>query len=173
MTTATATTPRLYVGTYHKYNCGSIAGAWLDLDDYTDADEFYEACAELHADEHDPEFMFQDFEGFPESMYGESYLHPLLFEFAKLDDDDRQMIFAYCDAFGEVPDDLATVADRYCGRADNFEDWVYELADDTGLLNNVPEHIARYFDWRAYANSLSYDYTTTDHDGACYIFSNR
>jgi hypothetical protein len=27
-------TPRIYVGTYAKYNAGSIAGAWLDLDDY-------------------------------------------------------------------------------------------------------------------------------------------
>jgi len=173
MTTATTDSPRLYVGTYHKYNCGSIAGAWLDLSDYADADEFYEACAELHADEDDPEYMFQDFEGFPIELYGESYLNPLLFEFAQLNTDDQQTVRAFCDAFGEVPDDLATVADRYCGRADNFEDWVYELADDTGMLDGMPEHLVRFFDWDAYAAEMQHDYTTADHDGACYIFSNH
>ena len=64
--------PRLYVGTYAKYNNGSIDGKWLDLNDYSNAEEFYDACSELHSDEDDPEFMFQDFEGFPSDMYSES-----------------------------------------------------------------------------------------------------
>lgn len=65
-------TAKLYVGTYAKYNNGSIEGAWLDLSDYSDSEEFLDACAELHKDEEEPEFMFQDFEGFPESLYRES-----------------------------------------------------------------------------------------------------
>ena len=39
---------RIYVGTYAKYNAGSIKGAWLDLEDYADRDAFLEACRELH-----------------------------------------------------------------------------------------------------------------------------
>ena len=42
---------RIYVGTYAKYNDGSIEGKWFDLSDFSDKDEFYEACKELHADE--------------------------------------------------------------------------------------------------------------------------
>ena len=45
------TTPRIYVGTYAKYNNGSIQGEWLDLDDYTDKSDFIQACLELHDDE--------------------------------------------------------------------------------------------------------------------------
>lgn len=56
---------KLYVGTYAKYNSGSIAGAWLDLEDYADRDSFLVAARELHKDESDPELMYQDFEGFP------------------------------------------------------------------------------------------------------------
>ena len=52
---------KIYVGTYYKYNCGSIAGAWIDLENLT-KDEFYQKCKELHKGEQDPEFMFQDFE---------------------------------------------------------------------------------------------------------------
>lgn len=65
---------RVYVGTYHKYNSGSIAGKWLSLADYANRDEFYAACRELHKDEADPEFMFQDWEGVPSWMIGESHI---------------------------------------------------------------------------------------------------
>lgn len=65
---------RVYVGTYHKYNSGSIAGKWLTLADYANRDEFYAACRELHKDEADPEFMFQDWEGVPSWMIGESHI---------------------------------------------------------------------------------------------------
>ena len=51
------TSPALYVGTYAKYNAGSLGGAWLKLDDYSDRSEFLAACAGLHADESDRELM--------------------------------------------------------------------------------------------------------------------
>lgn len=65
---------RAYVGTYHKYNNGSIFGAWISLADYTTKRAFLQKCKELHKDERDPEFMYQDTESIPTSMYGESYL---------------------------------------------------------------------------------------------------
>lgn len=66
----------IYVGTYGKYNIGSLAGAWLNVNDYESEAEFYEACRELHKDEQDPEFMFQDFENMPDNMAGECYNLP-------------------------------------------------------------------------------------------------
>jgi len=69
---------KLYVGTYHKYNSGSIQGEWVDLDDFNNKDEFLEYCAELHKDEDDPEFMFQDSDsdtaGESDFFYNESYI---------------------------------------------------------------------------------------------------
>ena len=65
---------RVYVGTYAKYNSGSIAGRWLNLADYANRAEFLAACRALHKDEHDPEFMFQDYEGVPSWMIGESHI---------------------------------------------------------------------------------------------------
>ena len=44
---------RIYVGTYAKYNDGSLFGKWMDLSDYIDLNDFYEACLELHQDEED------------------------------------------------------------------------------------------------------------------------
>jgi antirestriction protein len=56
------TNVRIYVGTYHKYNCGSLEGKWVDLDQFSDLSEFYCFIRNLHSDEEDPEFMFQDYE---------------------------------------------------------------------------------------------------------------
>ena len=53
---------KLYVGTYKKYNAGSLKGAWLDLADYATPEAFEAACRRLHRDERDPELMFQDCE---------------------------------------------------------------------------------------------------------------
>ena len=59
---------RVYVGTYRKYNEGSIAGGWLDLADYAKYGDFLKACRDLHKSERDPEFMIQDSEGFPDGL---------------------------------------------------------------------------------------------------------
>lgn len=59
---------RVYVGTYKKYNEGSINGGWLDLADYPKYGDFLAACRKLHKNERDPEFMIQDSEGFPDGL---------------------------------------------------------------------------------------------------------
>ncbi|EBF8622729.1 antirestriction protein ArdA, partial [Salmonella enterica subsp. enterica serovar Istanbul] len=68
-------TPAVYVGTWHKYNTGSIAGRWFDLVTFDGEGEFVAACRTLHQDETDPELMFQDFEGFPGNMASECHIN--------------------------------------------------------------------------------------------------
>ena len=36
---------RIYVGTYAKYNNGSLRGEWVELSDFYDLDDFMERCA--------------------------------------------------------------------------------------------------------------------------------
>ena len=51
MEAMTLSAASVYVGTYAKYNNGSLSGAWLNLSDYSDKEEFYEACRELQPPE--------------------------------------------------------------------------------------------------------------------------
>ena len=82
---------RVYVGTYGKYNNGSIAGEWVELSKFDSKKEFYEYCAKLHKDEEDPEYMFQDWEGIPggyhSDLIGESWISEDIFE-----DGDREKL---------------------------------------------------------------------------------
>ena len=60
--------PRIYVGTWAKYNAGSLSGEWLALKDYDSYSELCEVMRAIHEDESDPEPMIQDCEDFPEGF---------------------------------------------------------------------------------------------------------
>lgn len=128
---------RVYVGTYAKYNAGSLEGAWLDLADYTDKDEFLEDCRELHKDEDDPEFMFQDTEEVPGGLVTESSVSPECWEVLKAYDEyDEGAVNAYLYLFSEWNE--ADFQDRYRGEFDSWEKMAEELMDDTGELKEIP-----------------------------------
>lgn len=60
--------PRIYVGTWAKYNAGSLSGEWLSLKDYDNYSELCEVMRAIHEDESDPEPMIQDCEDFPDGF---------------------------------------------------------------------------------------------------------
>jgi antirestriction protein len=166
-----ATTPRIYVGTYAKYNAGSITGKWLSLEDYSDKDAFLEACHKLHKDEADPEFMFQDYEGFPKSLYNESSIPDELWQWLELDDDDRELLAVYQDNVdGDA--DIDRAREAFAGKFDSEADWAEQWLTDTGGLEGVPEHLRNYIDFAAYGRDarLGGDMTFVRHDGELWAF---
>ena len=163
--------PSVYVGTYAKYNSGSIAGKWLDLTNYATYEDFIAACVELHSDETDPELMFQDFENFPAEYYHETEINSSLWdEYLLISDSEKEILAAYIEATGASATEatLEDARDRHHGQYNSFLDFAYEYIDSSGMLSDVPESIQRYFDYEAFARDLSYDFS--EHDG--HIFSN-
>ena len=98
----------VYCGTYKKYNEGSLDGGWLYLGRYQDGAAFLEACRKLHADESEPEFMYQDSEYLPDEFYSESCIYPEVFEVIqaiKQMNTDKQAAFAdFCERGACIPD---------------------------------------------------------------------
>jgi antirestriction protein len=141
---------RIYVGTFSKYNSGSIKGAWLNLENYSDKDAFLSACRELHKDESDPELMFQDYEGFPKSLYSESSVSDELWQWLELDEDDRELLAIYQDNVNQNGD-IDEARDNFTGKFDSESDWAANFLEDTGGLEGVPEHLRNYIDFEAYA----------------------
>lgn len=143
---------QVYCGTYHKYNSGSIAGEWVNLDGH-DEESFEAACRKLHKDEEDAELMFQDFEGFPKAFYGESGLDERLWQWLKLSSSEQEIVTAYLeevDSSGEIKE----ILESYCGEAKNAEEWVYQLLQYTGTIDHIPEELRIYFNWESYARDL-------------------
>ncbi|MEG0533992.1 MAG: antirestriction protein ArdA, partial [Citrobacter sp.] len=127
------TTPAIYVGTYHKYNCGSLYGKWFDLTDFDDKSEFLEACNELHANESDPELMFQDWEGIPSAFASESSVDWNFIEAYKraLENGQDAAFIAWVEHSGEC--DYDAFEDAYCGEAESEEDYAWTMAEECGL----------------------------------------
>ena len=149
--------PSIYVGTYEKYNNGSLAGNWLKLTDYDDLDDFYKACHELHKDESDPELMFQDYEYIPKSMIGESWIDPQFYDFIDTVDFSCIDLDVYIEAVNNGLDwnDLES---KYYGEFDSDSDFTFEYAINTGFEqpNNFPYN---YIDWDMAAYDLMQSFT--------------
>lgn len=144
---------RIYVGTYAKYNKGSLKGKWFDLEDYGDKDDFLKDIAEFHKDEDDPEFMFQDWEGVPEKYISESYIDADFWDdFLGEDEDNREIVEAFWEHVYDdpTPDE---VMDKYFGRYESKADFAYEWLNEMGG-EKIPEFLEGYIDYDAYARDM-------------------
>lgn len=162
--TTTTLHPRVYVGTYAKYNSGSLEGAWIDLDYHT-KETFYEAIKELHKDEKDPEFMYQDWENDPCNYISESSIKDEVWDFIEMTEGwDADRIEAY-HAFiaytgNESIDDFE---EAYQGKYDSDVDFAVSLVNECYDLNKMMGSLHYYFDYEAYARDLfSCDYWSED-----------
>lgn len=161
---------QIYVGTYAKYNDGSLFGKWLQLSDYSDLDEFYEACKELHKDEEDPELMFQDWEEIPEGLISECWLSENFFDLRdamdSLKDDNQEAFMVWCThgSYDISREDahilISKFRDEYCGKYNSEEDYAYEHVES---CYDLPEFAKTYFDYEKFARELfSTDYWYED-----------
>lgn len=163
---------QIYVGTYRKYNSGSIYGAWLQLSDYSNYDELLEAMQELHQDEEEPEFMFQDYECseffIKQKLISECHLSANIYEIAEQinnSDNDFEVIEAYAECVSyyheDVNDLLNSLSDSYYGEYDSDEDFAQCTLDQDGSIpESLPSYI--YIDWEATARHLMYDYMSSN-----------
>lgn len=148
--------PALYCGTYGKYNSGSFNGMWVNVSTFNDYEDFVNFCKAIHADEDDPELMYQDGENIPDSLCSES-----------MGEEGFEKIMEYCemcddysveavDDFLELfrPDDLDRMPDAYVGVYDSKEDFAREMVNDCYDIEQMMGSLADYFDYEAFARDL-------------------
>ena len=148
--------PALYCGTYGKYNSGNFRGMWVDLSTFDSYEDFLNFCKAIHADEDDPEIMYQDYENMPRSLYHESMGEEgfnKIAEYCELCDD--YSVEAVEDFLEwDSTDDLGRMHDAYVGVYDSEEDFAEEIVSDCYDLDNMMGSLACYFDYEAFARDL-------------------
>jgi hypothetical protein len=135
--TTTETTPRIFLTDYASYNNGTQFefGHWLDLADFSDADEliqyinnhFAEADKKSPLDSPREEIMITDFEGFPESLYSEAM--------SKKDFEKIYLLIDWMndnglDSLENEGDNLLSAWNDYCSE-NNADDQIFDFDDDT------------------------------------------
>ena len=148
--------PALYCGTYGKYNSGNFSGIWVDVSTFDSYEDFENFCLAIHADEEDPEIMFQDGENIPDSLCCES-----------MGEEEFNKIVKYCELCDEYSveavddflewdstEDLDNMHEAYVGVYDSREDFAREIVNGCYDLEKMMGDLSYYFDYEALARDL-------------------
>jgi antirestriction protein len=172
-TTTSTTTPQAWVGCLGCYNNGSLVGKWLEGESCADLEAAGLAKIETHGDYTAArcvrcgadEFYVLDHEGFGDFLKGEC--SPIeaqniaqamsTIEGAGLD---LEAVAAYASNMSldiaNFEDWQSDFEDAYIGEYE-VKDYAIEYVESCGLLDGVPDSIARYFDYDAFARDFEHD----------------
>jgi antirestriction protein len=152
--------PRIYVASLSDYNAGILHGKWIDATQ--DADAILEEVAEMlkasptakREGSVAEEWAIHDYDNFGGLRLSEYETFEKVSEMAQLIEEHGPAFAAYA---GNVGQEYATAEgfeESYRGEYESEKDFAYELAEETDLLHDVPEHVQSYFDWDAWTRDL-------------------
>lgn len=179
-TTTTAAEPAVWIGSLAAYNAGHLIGDWYpatEAGDVTVAD-LHRGTGVPYTD--DDELWVFDLECLPvtremdpleAARWGEIY--------EEVGSDMWQALCAWVRSGSYVAEghtDFPVISDfeeAYAGEWSSFQEYAEGLAEDIGLLTDVPEDLQMYFSLERWSSDLAYDYTTVDAPtGGVYVFRN-
>jgi len=150
----------VYIGTYAKYNAGSLFGKWLSLEDFNSKEEFLQEAVSIHKDESDPELMFQDYENIPNQLIDESWISENLWRLMELEEEEKEPFMIYVNNIGCDLDEFDQVyqdfQECYSGNwNENWSDPRLKFAENLfDEVYEVPENIQSYIDYEKFSNDL-------------------
>ena len=161
------TTPRAWVGCLSCYNSGHLFGKWIDGLECEDLESAgiatmetigeYTAyrCVKCFGDE----FSVMDHENYLGLITGECSTTEAAEAARQIDDiaddSEREIVIAWLSNGMEF--DLDNMRERYIGEYSSDQDMAEEYISGTGMLDDAPESLARYFDYESFARDLMYD----------------
>ena len=164
--------PRIYVACLASYNAGILHGQWIDT---ADADEMREAIQEMLGRSPCPgaeEYAIHDYEGFGSIRLSEWEDIDRVAELGQLIAEHGAAFAAYA---GHIGADYATAEsfqDAYCGEWDSQRAYAENLFDEL-YAHDLPEHIAPYIDYEAFARDLFInDKYSVESGSGVYVFRN-
>lgn len=171
-TDTTTDTPRIYVACLASYNAGILHGEWIDA---TDGDVIREAIQEMLKGSPTAgaeEWAIHDYEGFGSIRLSEWEDVDRVAELGALIDEHGEAFAAYADHVGVDYATEESFQDAYCGEWDSEQAYAENLFDEL-YGHDVPEHIAPYIDYEAFARDLFInDNYSVESDSGVYVFHN-
>ena len=181
--THTENTPRAWVGCLGCYNAGELVGKWLDKDEAQDL----QAAGLMSSDGHCVRCDAEEFWVFDHENIGNcGEMNPAAFvtiaerfeTIAEHFEQDALRFFIgyYSRERDDINDIINDFEEAYAGQFNNREDWAHQFAEDTGLLESVPDSLQYYIDLDKWARDLHYggeiDFAD-DGTGGVFVFWTR
>lgn len=153
---------KINVTNLKKYNEGALVGEWVDL-----PCEGLEEVLDKISNNGNDELFISDYEtdinGLKVAEYEDSLqLNEIAEEIDNLSDDEVIALQAYLEQYNDIEQALEEVRQgnyRIYYDCDNMEDVAYQVVNDCGLLDGVPEEVKIYFDYEAYGRDLDINRT--------------
>ncbi len=170
---------KVFITDLAAYNEGNLVGKWVELP--KDEDELEEIIREILNEGHcgevlcyHEEFFITDYEApFKVGGYEDVYrLNEWAERLENCKEEDEDVIRAIFDYAGSVEEGFTILEDgdyRVYKACDNMTDVAMEIVEEQGILSNVPENIAQYFDYEAYGRDLEIEGTFIYIPGGIYL----
>lgn len=155
------TTLKVFLTNLGKYNEGELVGEWLELP-ATD-EEIEEVKERIGINDYYEEWFITDYESEIPGLNVREYddlddLNDIAQNLADLDRYDLEIVAAYLEEGYDLEDAIdrkdAAIVWSNCN---DMTDVAYAYIEETGMLDSVPDNIARYFDYEAFGRDMSFE----------------
>lgn len=151
-----ADTRRIYVACLASYNNAVLHGTWIDVTGKL-TEELQDEVNAMLASSPTPgaeEFAIHDYEGFGKISLNEYEPLATVVQLAELLDEHGEAFEVAYDYQSNLEDTVSMCTEAYCGCWRSVKEYVENYIEDTGMLKDVPDFAARYFDFDSYAHDL-------------------
>lgn len=154
---------KIYVTNLRKYNNGKIIGEWVSL-----PCEGLEEVLNKISNNGNDELFISDYETDISNLKISEYddilqLNEIAEEIEEMREDELIAFQAYLEQYAnnmeQALEEVRQGNYRIYYNCDNMEDVAYQVVNDCGLLDGVPETIKGYFDYEAYGRDLDINRT--------------
>lgn len=149
----------IYLTNLGKYNEGELVGEWVQLP--ISNEDLQKVFERIGINEEYEEYFITDYEcdfyeiGEYESI---STLNEMAEKFDNLDEEQEQVVKVLMSECNYDLDEAIEKAEsgdyRFYTDCNDMTDVAYVVVEECGYLDNVPENIARYFDYEAFGRDL-------------------
>lgn len=181
MSATTVTEPSVFISCLGCYNCGRLVGAWYPATEAGDVDVEAvhrgsgvdwrsELCEELLCLDVESMPLTREMDPTEAARWGEIY--------DEVGPDQWPALCAWVRSgsyTAEGDSDYPVISDfteALCGHWDSFQSYADSLAEDCGLLRDIPEELVSYVDLSRWASDIESDYSVIDAPTGVYIFRN-
>ena len=155
---------KIYLTNLGKYNEGELVGEWVELP--VSDEELKKVLERIGINEEYEEYFITDYEcDFYHINEYDSVkkLNEIAEKLNELDEEEREVAETLISDLGfSVDEAIETVENgdyRIYYDCTGMDDVAYKVVDECGYLNNVPENVARYFDYESFGSDLSLEGT--------------
>lgn len=160
---------KIFISNLKEYNNGKIIGEWVSL-----PCEGLEEVLHKISNNGNDELFISDYETDISNLKISEYddilqLNEIAEEIDNLSDDEVIALQAYLEQYNDIEQALEEVRQgnyTIYYDCDDMSDVAYQVVNESGLLDGVPEELKVYFDYEAYGRDLSINGTFTQVDDA-------